>query len=244
MHFQSPEESGRVLNGSARTRESLLRRVCDWSDDASWQEFFDVYWRILYAVAIQEGLTESEAEEAVQATMITVAKKIRTFKYDPAVGSFRSWICTQARWKITDYKRRRAREQNRLRRPNYENHSSTHTRTSTVARIPDERDALEPFLQENWERAVGQVALAQVKAAVHPKHFQMFDLHVVKKWPIRDVAKLLQVNVAQVYLAKSRISRLLRQTTKRVEAQLDRLPPAVRPEKENHECSHTAHPRR
>jgi RNA polymerase sigma-70 factor (ECF subfamily) len=179
-------------------------------------------------VAIQEGLTESEAEEAVQATMITVAKKIRTFKYDPALGSFRRWICNQARWKITDYKRRRAREQERLHRPSFDN-QSTHTRTATVARIPDERDALEPFLQENWERAVGQVALAQVKAAVHPKHFQMFDLHVVKKWPIRDVAKLLQVNVAQVYLAKSRIFRLLRQTTKRVEAQLDRLPPAVRP---------------
>ncbi|HWN95704.1 MAG TPA: sigma-70 family RNA polymerase sigma factor [Methylomirabilota bacterium] len=226
MNFQCLENPGLVLHANVATRASLLRRVCDWSDDASWQEFFDLYWRILYAVAIQSGLTESEAEEAVQATMISVAKKIRDFEYDPQIGSFRRWICNQAQWKVTDFLRRRARERNHLQEPRVIG-SSTSTRTATVAGIPDEHNALEDFLEKDWARAIVHVALAEVKAVVPPKQFQMFDLHVVKKWPMRDVARLLQVSMPQVYLAKSRVSRLLRQKTRKVEAQLERLPSVV-----------------
>ncbi len=230
MHFQNVENSPVVLNADVATRASLLRRVCDWSDDASWQEFFDLYWRILYAVAIQSGLTESEAEEAVQATMISVARKIRDFKYDPKVGSFRRWICNQAQWKVADFVRRRAREQKRLHEPGADERA-THTRTATVARIPDEEDALENYMEQDWARAVAHVALAEVREEVPPKQFQMFDLHVMKKWPIRDIANLLQVSMPQVYLAKSRVSRLLRQKTKKVEAQLERLPSPVKKNK-------------
>ena len=225
MRDQAVEKFGAALDFDVPTRATLLRRVCDWDDDASWQEFFNLYWKIIYALAIHAGLTECEAEEVVQATMISVAKKIRTFHYDPQAGSFRGWISSQARWKIADCLRARAREYNRSHK-SAPPAAGTPTGTATAARVPDEHNALEDLLQEDWERAVGQVALAQVKAAVHPKHFQMFDLHVVKKWPIRDVARLLQVSSAQVYLAKSRISRLLKKTIRKVEAQLERVPPS------------------
>jgi RNA polymerase sigma-70 factor (ECF subfamily) len=230
MHVRAVEKPSPALEPEVRTRASLLRRVCDWDDDASWQEFFNLYWKIIYSLAVQAGLTECEAEEVVQATMISVAKNIRSFNYDPAVGSFRRWICNQARWKISDCLRARRREQKRQHKSAPREPSgpgATHTRTATIARIPDEQDVMGELLQADWQRAVGQVALAQVKAAVDPKQFQMFDLYVAKKWPIREVARLLQVSTARVYLAKSRISRLLRQTTRKVEAQLERVPPSA-----------------
>jgi RNA polymerase sigma-70 factor (ECF subfamily) len=223
MHIQTLENPEPAFAANVPTRESLLRRVCDWTDDASWQEFFDIYWKVIYALAIRAGLTECEAEEVVQATMIAVAKKIRRFKYDPQVGSFRRWICNQAQWKIADQLRRRLREREHIYEPRAAT-NATQTRTGTIGRVPDRQDALERLVQRDWDRAVAQVALTRLKARVKPKHFQIFDLHVVKKWPIREVAGLLQVNVAQVYLIKSRVSRLLRQTTKEVEAQLEHFP--------------------
>jgi len=30
------------------TRQSLLGRLKDWEDQASWREFFDTYWRLIY----------------------------------------------------------------------------------------------------------------------------------------------------------------------------------------------------
>ena len=72
------------------TRRSLLGRLKHWRDDRSWQEFFDRYWRLIYSVARKAGLSSHEAEEVVQETMVSVAKRMKDFHYDPARGSFTS----------------------------------------------------------------------------------------------------------------------------------------------------------
>src|SRR2546426_12491692 len=82
------------------TRATLLQRLKDWQDQPSWQEFFDTYWRLIYGVARKAGLTESEAEDVVQETMFSVAKHMPSFKYDPAIGSFKGWLLTLTRWRI------------------------------------------------------------------------------------------------------------------------------------------------
>lgn len=83
------------------TRRSLLNRLKDWGDQAGWQEFFDTYWRLVYKVALKAGLTETEAQEVVQETLLEVAKKMPGFNYDPAAGSFKSWLLHTTRWKIS-----------------------------------------------------------------------------------------------------------------------------------------------
>ena len=81
------------------TRHSLLNRLKDWGDQASWQDFFDTYWRLIYNVAVKAGLTDTEAQEVVQETVISVAKKISEFKTDPAHGSFSAWLMRLTRWR-------------------------------------------------------------------------------------------------------------------------------------------------
>src|SRR5881396_2506460 len=91
------------------TRHSLLNRLKDWGDQASWQDFFDTYWRLIYNVAVKAGLTDTEAQEVVQETVIAVARKIPEFKADPAHGSFSAWLMRLTRWRIADQFRRRGR---------------------------------------------------------------------------------------------------------------------------------------
>jgi len=67
------------------TRRSLVERLADWNDRKRWQQFFDSYWKLIHRAARQAGLTESEAQEVVQETLITVAKKIDQLKYDPVI---------------------------------------------------------------------------------------------------------------------------------------------------------------
>jgi len=57
------------------TRLSLLARLKDWQDQQSWREFFDTYWKLIYSVAIQAGLSDAEAQDVVQDTLVSVAKK-------------------------------------------------------------------------------------------------------------------------------------------------------------------------
>ena len=74
------------------TRQSLLSRLKSWDDQESWRDFFNTYWKLIYGAAVKSGLNDAEAQDVVQDTVITVAKKMEDFKYDPAVDSFKGWL--------------------------------------------------------------------------------------------------------------------------------------------------------
>src|SRR5215475_7480438 len=92
---------------SIDTRATLLARLENMQDQASWQEFFNIYWKLIYGVARQSGMADVEAQDVVQETMVSVARHIPTFKYDPAIGSFKGWLLKMTRWRILDQVRKR-----------------------------------------------------------------------------------------------------------------------------------------
>src|SRR6185369_14809509 len=76
----------------APTRHTLLERLRDLDDHASWQEFFDTYWKLIYCAAIKFGLPHADAEDVVQETVIGVARRMETFRYEPEKCSFKGWL--------------------------------------------------------------------------------------------------------------------------------------------------------
>jgi len=204
------------------TRHSLLNRLKDWDDQSSWQEFFDTYWRLIYNVAVKAGLSDAEAQEVVQETVIGVAHKIGEFKADPAHGSFNAWLMQLTRWRIADQWRKRANAgkascpSGSAERPG-RNPDDTGS-TGPMERIPDPMGTnLDATWQTEWENHIMADALEQVKQQVSPRQFQMFDLHVLQKLSVREVAQTLKASVASVYMAKHRVSRLLRKELRRLE---------------------------
>jgi RNA polymerase sigma-70 factor (ECF subfamily) len=209
------------------TRHSLLARLKDWGDQTSWQDFFDTYWRLIYNVAVKAGLTDAEAQEVVQETVIAVAKKIGEFKTDPARGSFSAWLMRLTRWRIADQLRKRGKvgaglsdldNEGRLKRGRRPDDTGS---TGTLERIPDPADvALEALWTEEWETHLMASALERVKCQVSPRQFQIFDLHVLQKLSVRETARTLQASVASVYMAKHRLSALVRKEVRKLEADL------------------------
>jgi RNA polymerase sigma factor (sigma-70 family) len=199
-------------SGLLATRRSLVDRLENWDDRKRWQEFFDTYWKLIYSAARKSGLTDAEAQEVVQETVITVAKKVGKLHYDPAVGSFKGWLLHITRWRIVDQFRKREPGQNRHTR------SQDDRQTATIERVPD-RDAidLDAVWEKEWQENLFAAAIARVKKKVDPKQFQIFDCYVRKEWPAQKVAAELRVNVGQVYLARHRISALLKREIKALE---------------------------
>jgi len=119
------------------TRQSLLSRLKDWEDRDGWKDFFDTYWRLIYSVALKAGLTESEAEEVVQETVVSASKQMPKFQYDEA-GSFKGCLLQITRRRILD--QFRERELWEKTGPSVDDESS---RTSTVNRIRATRPCAE-----------------------------------------------------------------------------------------------------
>ncbi len=198
------------------TRSSLLRRLKDWGDQASWEDFFNNYWRLIYGVAIKAGLTEAEAQDVVQETVIAVARNIKDFQVGSQHGSFKAWLLNLTRWRITDQFRKRLPSSGRTGPATLET-----ARTSTTERIPDPASLdLDAVWNQEWEQHLLKTAVEKVRHQVPAAHYQMFQLHMLERWPAQKVAQKLGVKLSQVYFVKYRVSRLVRQEVKRLEREL------------------------
>jgi len=209
------------------TRASLIQRLKDWQDEASWQVFFDTYWRLIHRVALKRGLTEAEAQDVVQETMLVVAKRMPHFRYDPAIGSFKCWLLKTTRWRIADQYRKRAP----VTEPIGRRDSITPTYAAddvSLDALEDDSDLLgavedpnspdwEVLWEEEWRANLFAVALANVKRRADPLNYQVFDFYVNKERPPETVAKIFGIPVNQVYLAKHRISEMMKDEVQRLE---------------------------
>jgi RNA polymerase sigma-70 factor (ECF subfamily) len=194
------------------TRQSLLSRLKSCEDNDSWFDFFHTYWKFIYGIAVRSGLTDAEAQDVVQETIIAVSKQMP--KFDSAKGSFKGWLFQQTKWRIQDQFRKRMRDSVLVSPP--ENDEQSNQGIESIA-SPDDREAI---WEDEWQKNLIEAAAQRVKEKVNPKHFQMFDLYVLKKWPISKVTATLGVNVGQVYIARHRIAGLIKKEIKKLESEL------------------------
>lgn len=189
------------------TRAALIGRLKDWRDHASWELFYETYWRFIFRVATKSGLTEAESDDVVQETMISVAKQMPHFEYDPAIGSFKAWLSNLVRWRIAD--------QFRKRRPNEEQLSPV-----VEAALTDESDGTLFGMESEWETNLLEAAVYRVKHRIDPEKYQIFDTYVKKGSSPEKVAQLFGISVDQVYMAKHRITELLKKEVERIKNEM------------------------
>jgi RNA polymerase sigma-70 factor (ECF subfamily) len=197
---------------SIATRASLLDRLKDRGDQASWQEFFDIYWQLIYRVGKKAGLTDAEAQDVVQETVISVSNRLPGFIYDPSLCSFKTWMLRLTRWRIIDTLRKRLPQ-------NGAAANGDGTATSPLERIPDESSLnLDVAWDEEWEKSLLTAALQRVKPLLKPEHFQIFDLYALRQLPVSQVADIMGVSAARIYLVKHRVTRLVKLAIKELMA--------------------------
>ena len=202
------------------TRSSLLRRLRNWDDQTGWQEFFDTYWKLIYAVAIKAGLSDAEAHDVVQETVVAVARQMRDRGFDRERSSFKNWLCLITRRRIIDHLRLRKPDQ----RARYRiAEADTATGTDALHRIPDPAGGeLDAIWAEEWQKNLVDIAIERIKTQIGVKQFQMFDLYVLKNVPLRKVTETLHVSATLVYVNKHRVSALVKREGRRLEKELSR----------------------
>src|SRR5258707_1162151 len=131
------------------TRQSLLSRLKDRKDENSWKVFFDTYWKFIYNVGIKSGLSQHEAQDVVQETVISVIKAMPSFSYDPANGSFKQWLLQLTSWRVRDQLRRRPADFQREGERKQNRETRTSSRTDTIHRVAD---PVSLASEESWDK--------------------------------------------------------------------------------------------
>jgi len=201
------------------TRQSLLSRLRDWQDQDGWREFFDTYWRLIYNVARKSGLRDSQAQDVVQATFIYLSRKMPKFHYEPQRGSFKSWLRVVTRSRINVYRRSEMARDDFMREPLT---GDDGTEASAVDEVPDPAaDVLDEVWQREWEENLMNAASRRLRSKVSAQQLLIFRLAVQGDLPLTQVARKLGVSLAQVYLARHRVGKLLKAEVARLRSETE-----------------------
>jgi RNA polymerase sigma factor (sigma-70 family) len=211
---RNSECCGQIEYDSIKTRQSLLSRLKNRSDDESWMTFYDTYRRPIYNTAVKAGLRDPEAKDVVQETIISVMKIMPNFHYDQKKGRFKAFLMRITRRRIADEFRKRDKILATADAGKLEIESEEFR--DELDSVPDQSDELSKIWESEWEENLSAAALERVKKSVDLKQYQIFDLFVFKNMKVSQIAETMGVNRAHVYLIKHRIQNLLKKECEQI----------------------------
>ena len=174
------------------TRKELLQKVHDNVQQA-WNDFVEYYSPLISLRAKDFGLTPQEFEELRQNVCLTVFKKDLTGQYDEKIGHFRTFLRKVISNCAIDILRKR----------------TSALPIEIASQIPEDT---EDEFEEEWRHFIYEKALQIVRQNCDNVTYMAFDLYARKGMPVKDVARTLQISEDQVFQAKSRTLKRLKET--------------------------------
>jgi len=178
------------------TSITLLSALRNSDDQVAWDRFVRIYTPFIYYWARKAGLQPADSADLVQDVFTLLVQKLPEFRYDSG-KSFRGWLRTVTlnKW----------REKNRRRVLAFDKAVS-----DQLEKLPSAEDVEAAWDQEYSQQLV-RSALAELQSHIEPAIWNMFWQHAVCGRPAADVARELRGSLWQVYGAKARVLRDLRE---------------------------------
>jgi RNA polymerase sigma-70 factor (ECF subfamily) len=185
----------------------LVRLRQDPTNEAAWEVFVERYGRHIHRWCRQWKLQDADAEDVTQDILMRLAQKLRAFTYEPS-RSFRGWLKTLAHhaWRNFVDSPRRARA------------AAGGNQVWELLGTLEAREDLIQKLQEAFDYDLLEAAKVRVRLRVAPHTWEAFRLAALERLPVAEVAATVHMQVAMVYVAKSKVQKMLQEEIQRLEA--------------------------
>jgi RNA polymerase sigma-70 factor (ECF subfamily) len=180
------------------TTTVLLESLKDPAQDAVWREFDARFRPLITAFAVRLGLNPGEAEDVAQETLVEFVHAYRKGQYDRTRGRLSSWVIGIAQNRISHRRRAAARVAGRR-------GESALVDLSDPAR-----------LTAVWEDEQRQIIFVRAMEVLREGRtaeptLRAFELVAVRGVPAEAAARECGMTVDEVYIAKTRVTRRLRE---------------------------------
>jgi RNA polymerase sigma-70 factor (ECF subfamily) len=171
------------------------------TDQRAWSDFARRYGAQIYQWCRQWKVQDADAQDLTQTVLTNLVGEMRHFVYRPG-GSFRAWLKTIARHALGKWIEQRKR--------------LAPASDELLAGLPGVDD-LATRLEEEYDRELLQTALLRVAQRVEPQTWEAFRLTALEGQSGAAVAARVGLQVAMVYVARSRVQKMLREEIQRLD---------------------------
>ena len=152
-------------------------------------------------------MQQSDADDVVQNVLCTLARKFVEFQYDPSKGSFRGWLRKLVYHAWSDVAQARGR-------------AGRGTGDSDVIGMLNRvevRDDLVQRLEAEYDMERLEMAKQRVRVRVEPHTWAAFECTAIEGLSGADTAIKLGMKVANIYVARSSVQRMLKDEIDKLE---------------------------
>lgn len=185
---------------SAETSASLLDRLRNGGDDASWRTLVDIYTPLIRGWLKRHAGLDGDADDVIQDVLAVIVRRIPEFHRQPRTGAFRAWLrtitinCFRDAWKARRHVKPAADERV----------------GEMLQQLADPASALSRTWDEDHDQHVAQRLLQLVRGEFTEVTWRAFQRFALADEPAKDVAEELGISVNAVFIAKSRVLTALR----------------------------------
>ena len=195
-----------ISKNQYNTSQSLLLRLKDSYDEASWEEFVETYRNYILTIIIQLKVNHHDAEDLLQSILLKLWNKLPEFEYNPGKGQFRYWLGRVTKndvFKFYDKKKRRIQD----------------SQGDDVHEVQIEEAEIANIIDKEWQKYISKKAWDNISENFEPQYLDAF------KWfadglSAPKVAEKLQLKENTAYVYKIRVQKALHKEIGRLEFEL------------------------
>jgi len=188
------------------THASLLERLRAEHDGPAWDEFCQRYGQLIVGFARRQGLQAADCDDVLQDVLAALTRALPAFRYDASKGKFRGYLKT-----VTLHVIQRRRQKEAPSGPGGE--------PMPASLGADDGDpAASAAWETEWRQHHLRIAMQTIEREFAKADRDAFALYAIAGSDAAATASGLGLSVDQVYQAKSRILRRLREL---IEAQVE-----------------------
>lgn len=183
------------------TNESLILRVKDPADAASWSNFLAIYRPVVVRMACGRGLQHADADDLAQQVFLSVARAIEDWEPDSQQPPFRAWLTRIARNAIV----------NALTRRKPDTADGSTSLQEMLCELPERNDETTQQLIEESRREAMRWAADEIRSEFTELTWAMFWQTSIEGESVAEVARQQNKTPGAVYMARFRVMQRLKE---------------------------------
>lgn len=175
-----------------KTRQSLLMRAKDPTDEEAWAEFVTYYEKFIFHLLHRMNINADDFEDMVQVVLVKLWKNLQS--YDLRKAKFRSWLAHVVRNAVYDYF---AREKRRSVAMQKEHEIANHLRETPATEV-------EAMIEKEWIIYLTGLAMDRMRKVFSGEAVHVFELSLEGK-SAEEIARQLNLKITSVYTLRNRV---------------------------------------
>ncbi len=209
-----------VRYNAGTTNPTLLNRLGDWRDHEAWVDFVTRYDPVIRFSSRRYRLDAESTEELCQRVWIDLARRMRTYRYDPG-KTFRGWLRRLCQSRAIDLLRKK--KANAVESLDDQPAGSLLEDASAAIEVDESAASERPVLLRQAEEVQDAV-----RRRVSERTWQVFWIIAIEGQSVRETSAAAGISCYAAFAAEKRVGRMLREEGQRLLAEPRVLEPEVR----------------